>query len=1084
MKKQYTRGLSFLMTLCMVFSLFTCLGVGAFADDGELALDAEVVVVEEEVVLEEAAVEEEVVVEEAVPLEAAQGCKHWVDYGGTLSKVSGKEATCKEAGYRDCYKCSKCGDYFENTGTFTTKYEKINNYEQWQKGAGKIEKDADKHSAESKPIEAKAATCVEDGLKATFEHKFGISSKQYDVYSCPDCGAYFVKDGKQVHNLTETEKASLVTEKLGHDLKDVAGLAATCTTDGYEAAKQCKREGCKAYFTTDEKPIENYDEWKTGAGKIEALDHDMKLAGERLDPTCTKAGHLAYYQCNRNGCKLYFYKLSDLAPAPELGLDSATADEYALIGDGSTAALNTWLTEGAGYIKPLGHDMGDPEDDGNGTTHTRACKREGCEYSEPEDHTFEDGECTVCGAEEPVTKVTVKFSGNTFGTVQGLPENQQVAMGGKVTKPASDPTRQDYEFGGWYKEWQCRTAWDFDTDVVDKDTTLYAKWNRLYKVTYNAMGGELEGASTVLLTKLPATLPTATRDGYAFGGWYLDWRLTREAEPGTELNGNVTLYAKWDEIHVCKDNLTPVSAVPATCENSGNKGYYTCECGKNYEDAEAKELIGDDVVLAAWLAKGGKGYIAPLGHDMGECVDNENGTTHTSTCKRAGCGYFVVADHDFGRNGLCVDCGAKKHVCKDNLTPVSAVPATCCTLGCKEYYTCSCGKNFYDKNARYEIQNLALWKATLGLIAIDPDNHATEPKRTEQKDPTCTETGLKAYYYCESCERYFAVNNKGEIGTRIGDENWFDDWCKTDPKTNRLNWGGLLPALGHDLADVKGLDPTCTEAGHLAYYQCEDCELYFSDEEGTVIGDADALDAWLAEGGEGYIAPLGHDTKPVAGLDPTCCEDGFKEAYQCKRCELFLTTEGEVIGDDEDYETWKLDPDGGLIPALGHNIQLAAERLEPTCTEAGHLAYYQCDHEGCKLYFYDMDDLAPAIREQLLQLDSKVLSFGLIGDKADLDKWLAEGGDGYLEPLGHDWSDWEDNGDGTHSRACVNDPTHVETEKHEYKDGKCVDCGANEPKPAPKAPKTGDNGHALLWAALALTMGCGATAVVLKKKHN
>lgn len=44
------------------------------------------------------------------------------------------------------------------------------------------------------------------------------------------------------------------------------------------------------------------------------------------------------------------------------------------------------------------------------------------------------------------------------------------------TAPVS-PTRTGYSFAGWYKEVSCTNAWNFATDVVSADVTLYAKWN-------------------------------------------------------------------------------------------------------------------------------------------------------------------------------------------------------------------------------------------------------------------------------------------------------------------------------------------------------------------------------------------------------------------------------------------------------------------------------------------------------------------------------------------------------------------------------------------------------------------------------
>ena len=44
-----------------------------------------------------------------------------------------------------------------------------------------------------------------------------------------------------------------------------------------------------------------------------------------------------------------------------------------------------------------------------------------------------------------------------------------------VAKP-EDPVRASYDFVGWYKEEECINEWNFATDVVRKNTRLFAKW--------------------------------------------------------------------------------------------------------------------------------------------------------------------------------------------------------------------------------------------------------------------------------------------------------------------------------------------------------------------------------------------------------------------------------------------------------------------------------------------------------------------------------------------------------------------------------------------------------------------------------
>ncbi len=53
--------------------------------------------------------------------------------------------------------------------------------------------------------------------------------------------------------------------------------------------------------------------------------------------------------------------------------------------------------------------------------------------------------------------------------------SQSVTMGGLLSRPA-DPKWAGYRFGGWYRDVDCREAWDFSTDRVEVNTHLYAAW--------------------------------------------------------------------------------------------------------------------------------------------------------------------------------------------------------------------------------------------------------------------------------------------------------------------------------------------------------------------------------------------------------------------------------------------------------------------------------------------------------------------------------------------------------------------------------------------------------------------------------
>jgi uncharacterized repeat protein (TIGR02543 family) len=80
--------------------------------------------------------------------------------------------------------------------------------------------------------------------------------------------------------------------------------------------------------------------------------------------------------------------------------------------------------------------------------------------------------------ETAVRLYTVTFNLNYTGA-PNPPSNQEIGEGGKVTPPAV-PVRTGYAFGGWFTDAAgTGAAWNFGTDTVKKDITLYAKWKPL-----------------------------------------------------------------------------------------------------------------------------------------------------------------------------------------------------------------------------------------------------------------------------------------------------------------------------------------------------------------------------------------------------------------------------------------------------------------------------------------------------------------------------------------------------------------------------------------------------------------------------
>lgn len=90
---------------------------------------------------------------------------------------------------------------------------------------------------------------------------------------------------------------------------------------------------------------------------------------------------------------------------------------------------------------------------------------------------------------------TVTFDAGGHGTA---PDAQTVVTGSKLTKP-TDPTAEGYAFDGWYKEEALTNEWDFESDTVTGNITLYAKWRQenSYIVTFKVVNGSWDDETTV-----------------------------------------------------------------------------------------------------------------------------------------------------------------------------------------------------------------------------------------------------------------------------------------------------------------------------------------------------------------------------------------------------------------------------------------------------------------------------------------------------------------------------------------------------------------------------------------------------------
>lgn len=143
---------------------------------------------------------------------------------------------------------------------------------------------------------------------------------------------------------------------------------------------------------------------------------------------------------------------------------------------------------------------------------------------------------------------TVSFNANG-GT--GAPSSQTKVYGTILTLSSTRPTRPGHTFQGWGT-----SAGDTTVDYLpggqyglDQDITLYAIWKaNTYTVYFNAGGGSVSPTSkTVTYALTYGTLPTPTKQGHTFSGWFTSASGGTRITSGSTvtITSDTTLYAQW-----------------------------------------------------------------------------------------------------------------------------------------------------------------------------------------------------------------------------------------------------------------------------------------------------------------------------------------------------------------------------------------------------------------------------------------------------------------------------------------------------------------------------------------------------------
>ena len=150
------------------------------------------------------------------------------------------------------------------------------------------------------------------------------------------------------------------------------------------------------------------------------------------------------------------------------------------------------------------------------------------------------------------TTTSFKVTYETFGGTEI--EEIEVNEGDSIPFPGL-PTKDGFEFLGWYLEETFETEVDFN-QIVEEDITIYAKWRDLSivqvnTITYVLNEGENSSANPETFTRndLPLTLSDATLEGKHFVGWKVNGAIIKTIPNLSNYDKDLTLEAVFEDIY-------------------------------------------------------------------------------------------------------------------------------------------------------------------------------------------------------------------------------------------------------------------------------------------------------------------------------------------------------------------------------------------------------------------------------------------------------------------------------------------------------------------------------------------------------
>ena len=787
------------------------------------------------------------------------------------------------------------------------------------------------------------------------------------------------------------DKADLVSYA-SHTLKKTAAKAKTCTEDGNKEYWTC--EYCKKYFLSDDTNPETAKAVEQSETVIPASHKLTKVDAKAA--TCTEDGNKEYWTCEH--CKKYFLS-DDTNPEtakaveqsetiiPALKHKNATtrgASEPTEIapgysGDRYCPDCDTVFEKGYTYWNE-GNLTWKLYEDGKLTISGKGAMKNYNYYNNPSP-AFKNSNVKKVVIEDGVTSI----GNSAFDSCSSL---TSITLSNNITNIGNDA------FAG------CRslTSITIPDSVTSIGDTAFAYCYQLTSITIPDSVTSIGEATFYYCSGLTSiTIPDSVTSigSSAFKNCSnlttisLSCKSTLKRSDFGEQT-NLVSYT----LHTLKKT----AAKDATCSESGNKEYWTCEhCGKYFLSDDANPETATAVELSE--------TVIPVSHKLTkveakDATCAEDGNKEYWTCEH--CKKYFLSDDTNPETAKAVELSetvipALKH---KNATTRGASEPTETSPGYSGDLYCPDCDTVVEKGYTYWIEDNLTWKlyedGTLNISGTgamkdynaddNPSpayNNSKVKKIVIEKGVTSvgdyafrscnnltsimisnsvTSIGNYAFFYCTSLTSVTIPDNVTSIGNYAFAYTGLKSITIPDSVTNIGNYAF---AGCKDLTSIT-IPDSVTSIGNSAFVGCKNLTSITIPDSVTSIGESTfkycsnlktislSCKSSLKRNDFGEQADLvsytnQHLLTKTAAKAATCTEDGNKEYWTCEHCGKYF------LSDDTNPETAKAVEQAETVIPASHKLT-KVEAKAVTCAEDGNKAYWTCEH--CGKYFLS-DDANP-----------------------------------------------------------------------------------------------------------------------------